>query len=122
MGVPNQARLNRQELEQPRPSNAGFDQADPTQSPPDIRRVLEGEREQVRRDPPPPIIVVGKVVRSGGAGMALLRINERVFMVEVGTRFSVPTTLAPIAYTITTIDAKGVTLQTDDKQQTQRLP
>lgn len=101
----------------------GFDQSDPTQAPPDMRRILEGEQEQVRREPPPAIEVVGKVIGADGIGKALLRINERFVIVEKGTRFTIATGLEPLVFTVSLIDTKGVEIQgTGEGNQTRLLP
>ncbi len=99
-----------------------FDQQDPTQSPPDVRRILEGEQEQVRRDPPPAIDVVGKVIGVGGTGKAMLRVNGRYFLIEQGSRFTLPTGTDPIVYNVVAIDGKGVEIQSSEDQQIKRLP
>ena len=101
-----------------------FDATDPTQSAPDIRRILEGEppQQQARLDPPQPPEVVGKVIGQNGEARALLRISERYYMVEVGTRLSLPTNLEPIIYTVTTIDLDGIEITNSDGKETQRLP
>lgn len=99
----------------------GFDQQDPTQAAPDMRRILEGEQEQVRRDPPPPIEVVGKIIGKGGRAKALLRVSGRYYLVEQGTRFSLPSNLEPLLYTVSGIDANGIDIQGGEGNQTQRL-
>ncbi len=101
-----------------------FDAMDPTQSAPDIRRILEGEppQQQARLDRPQPPEVVGKVIGQNGEVRALLRISERYYMVEVGTRLSLLTNLDPIIYTVTSIDLNGVEITNSDGKETQRLP
>ncbi|MEM6692305.1 MAG: hypothetical protein AAF664_22940 [Planctomycetota bacterium] len=99
----------------------GFDQQDPTQAAPDMRRILEGEQQQIQRDPPPPIEVVGKVIGSRGIGKALLRVNGRFYLVEKGTRFSLPSNLEPRLYTVTSIDVKGVEIEGGEPKAVQRL-
>lgn len=116
---PNAAQMNGPGVRNPQ----GLDPAsrDPTQAAPDMRRILEGEQEQVRRDPPPPIEVVGKVIGRRGIAKALLRINSRYYLVEKGTRFSLPTSLEPVVYTVSGIDAKGIEIQGGEENLTQRL-
>ncbi|MEM6469824.1 MAG: hypothetical protein AAF802_09755 [Planctomycetota bacterium] len=99
----------------------GFDQQDPTQVAPDMRRILEGEQEQARRDPPPPIEVVGKVIARGGKAKALLRVNSRYYLVEKGTRFSLPSNLEPLIFTVSSIDATGIDIQGGEENTLQRL-
>jgi len=121
-------RSNELQNRTPRNGNAlqdsnGFDQSDPTQAPPDMRRILEGEQEQVRREPPPAIEVVGKVIGADGAGKALLRINERFVIVEKGTRFTIATGGEPLVFTVSSIDTKGVEIQGGgEANQTRLLP
>ncbi|MEL6110565.1 MAG: hypothetical protein AAFU85_31545, partial [Planctomycetota bacterium] len=71
-------------------------------------------------DPPPAIQVAGKVIAANGKAKALLRINQRYYMIYEGASFSVPTGPEPTVFTVTGIDAQGVTLQGEDKQ-SQRL-
>ncbi|MCG8649373.1 MAG: hypothetical protein MI861_06050, partial [Pirellulales bacterium] len=107
------------------PSNAEsntFNQADPTQSAPDVRRILQGEQQQLRRDPLPPIEVVGKVIRADGSGKALLRVNERFFMVSTGTSFSVTRGIDPIVFVVGKIDADAVEIESREEKQKLRLP
>ncbi|MEZ6087079.1 MAG: hypothetical protein R3C05_03400 [Pirellulaceae bacterium] len=102
--------------------NEGFDPSDPTQSAPDVRRILEGEQEQVRREPPPAIEVVGKVIGPDGNGKALLRINERFLIVGKGSRFTVASSFQPVVYTVATIDINGVEIQGGEENQMRLLP
>jgi len=98
-----------------------FDQQDPTQAAPDMRRILEGEQDQIQRNPPPAIEVVGKVIGTDGSARALLRVNGRYLMVEQGTRFSVSTNVQPLVFTLKNIDAKGVELEGGEEKTVQRL-
>lgn len=125
--IPDQSPRDPFQEERPRQSNqpgAGFDQQDPTQAEPDMRRILEGEQEQVRRDPPPSIEVVGKVIGARGVGKALLRINGQYRLVEKGSRFSSSSQTPPTIYTVTNVDIKGVDVEVQNGEQThtQRLP
>lgn len=96
--------------------------SDPTQATPDMRRILQGEQEQVRRDPPPQIEVAAKIVRAGGAGMALLKINERYLLVQSSTRFSVNVGGTPMVYEVRDISIRGVELQSVADKVLQMLP
>lgn len=111
------------------PGGAGgtFDETDPTQSSPDIRKLLNGDPQQpqqqaVRRDAPPPIEVVGRVIKADGTGKALLRVGGRYYLVGENTRFSLPTNLDPIVFTVTAVDATGVEIESEEEKKRQRLP
>lgn len=107
---------------QPQAIGSGFDATDPTQSAPDMRRILEGDQQQVRRAPLPPIDVVGKVIRADGTAKAMLRVNERYFIISKGTSFSVNSGADPIVFTVGEIDITGVTITSMEDQQQLRLP
>jgi len=110
-------------LSPPRQSDqagAGFDEQDPTQAAPDMRRLLEGEQEQVRREPPPAIEVVGKVIGAGGIGKALLRVNNRYYLIGKDDVVSLPTNLEPMVYTILSVGVSGVEYRNNNDKVTRR--
>lgn len=97
--------------------------ADPTQASPDMRRILQGEQEeQVNSDPPPQIEVVAKILRRGKPGKALLKVNERYFMVEPNTRFSLSSGGEPVIYMVSDITISGVDIQSVAERKQQLIP
>ncbi|MEM8669099.1 MAG: hypothetical protein AAGG48_16370 [Planctomycetota bacterium] len=106
----------------PQQPPGNFDRSDPTQSSPDVRRILEGEQPQIRSQPLPTIQVVGKVVRADGKGKALLQVSGSYLMVTVGTPFSVPRGGDSTLFTVTNIDVESVELESRQDQLKLRLP
>jgi hypothetical protein len=85
-----------------------------------MRRILEGEQEQVRREPPPSIEVVGKVIAADGVGKALLRVNSRYYLIGKDDVLSLPTNLEPVVYTILSVGVSGVEYQNNEDKVARR--
>ena len=80
----------------PRPTDPGSSlpsappSSDPTQSPPNLRNILEGEGQaNTQRQQFPVLEVAGKIVSADGSASAVLRINGRYTFITKGTRLAV---------------------------------
>ncbi|MEL7265168.1 MAG: hypothetical protein AAFP69_10245 [Planctomycetota bacterium] len=103
---------------QPLPDNP----RDPTSVRPDLRRVLQGEPEQTRREPLALPQTVAIVINAAGDARAMLQFNGRYQIVSVGTRLNLPGGAENRIVSVTKISDTGVELRNEAEKKDLVLP